>query len=70
MVKILKNGYEKVFYQRCSECLTDFVYQRYDVKTGKGYSTQFTYHIQCPKCHATLDALFNEYTGDSKLEES
>lgn len=69
MVKILKNGYKKTFIQKCSECSTDFIYQRFDVKTRKGYSEQLSYYIQCPECHATLRATFNEYNENDEMDE-
>lgn len=64
MVKILKSGYKKEFVRRCPECATDFIYMRYDVKSKRGYGQQIYYSIECPQCHATMKATFEDYTGD------
>lgn len=53
MVKIISNGKEKVFKQRCYNCATDFTYMLEDVK---GYNYSFDKDIICPVCIKRMTA--------------
>ena len=53
MIKIIANGKEKVFKQRCNNCATDFTYMLEDVKEYNYCSDK---DIICPVCGESMTA--------------
>lgn len=58
MIKIIKNGNDKIFITRCAECASDLTYELSDVQRKKdknGFYTQPLYsYINCPVCYASV----------------
>ena len=58
MIKIIKNGKEKIFIARCAECASDLTYELSDVQRKKDeddFYTQPSYsYINCPVCNASI----------------
>lgn len=51
MVKIIKDGKDKIFYTKCLHCATEFEYQLDDVQTEKTEGMIFEAKtIKCPSC--------------------
>lgn len=57
MIKIIKNGNEKIFITRCAECASDLTYELSDVQKRKNedeFYAQYSYpYIICPICNAS-----------------
>lgn len=57
MIKIIKNGNEKIFITRCAECASDLTYELSDVQRKKDtdeFYAQYSYpYIICPVCNAS-----------------
>lgn len=55
MIKIIKNGEEKIFITRCTECASDLTYQLSDVQRIKNnFSLSSCPYINCPVCDANI----------------
>lgn len=57
MIKIIKNGNDKIFIARCAECGSDLTYELSDVQRKKDeddfYAPLYSY-ITCPVCYASI----------------
>lgn len=47
MIKVLKNGNDKVYVLTCFECKSTLLYKKEDVVTERG---SFRGHVKCPVC--------------------
>ena len=56
MIKIIKNGNDKIFITRCAECASDLTYELSEKKRKKDkddFYTHYSYpYITCPVCNA------------------
>lgn len=62
MIKVLKNGNEKVFKITCLECQSTLIYKREDTEFVRQHGAYF---VKCPVC-GTRD---NRATWDEYKEE-
>lgn len=57
MIKIIKNGNDKIFITRCAECASDLTYELSDVQRKKdedNFYAHYSYpYITCPVCYAS-----------------
>lgn len=74
MKTIIKNGYEKVFCCRCSNCATDFTYTIEDISTGypdKALLEDIEQPIvECPVCKANISASMISKEDEEKYNKS
>lgn len=60
MINILKDGYKKTFYHKCSNCATDFSYTVEDTRKEEKPYLHKTKVVNCPRCGDKQIAFFNE----------
>lgn len=60
MIKIIKNGKDKVFYTKCSRCATEFTYTYEDIEMGYPETALIKELeqplVECPVCETTISA--------------
>lgn len=58
MIKIIRNGNDKIFIARCAECASDLTYELSDVRKTKDtddFYAHYSYpYITCPVCCASV----------------
>ena len=60
-MKVLKNGYEKVFYHECLYCKSEFLYTLRDTYGWPGEA-----YISCPVCDREIRVYFTEASDETK----
>ena len=69
MIRIVKNGWDKVYIMVCGKCDTTFTYQREDTYVFEGCR-----HVKCPvcsnnRCKANLIECSHEYYEEIAEDE-
>ncbi len=60
MIKIVKSGRDKVFYERCPYCATEFEYEAEDTNGIYENDMQLARIVQCPECGNEVNACLLE----------
>ena len=75
MIKIIKNGNDKIFITRCAECASDLTYTLSDIhkredEKEKFYTGYIYPYIICPVCNTRVSANLTTEEDNNKFKFS